>query len=377
MIRTRKSYSDGLKERGLRLACNGNIRKVNDSYYLVRSDSALRSYGVAWDSQSWRCQCRFNSDRHGTCEHIYAVVFARVLNPIEEGEGVCPDCGSNDLIRKGIRNNKSSTAQRYHCSNCGLNFTDRPAFYKMKGNARSIIAAMDLFFKGLSLSKIQDHLRALYGVTISRVGIYNWIRKYIELIDLYASTLHPDVGKNWNADETKLNVNGRHELLWNLLDSTTRFLIASQLTLRRRGKEAKRLIEKAISRARMQPTALTTDGLTSYDTALGEIQPENGKRIKHVANVALKDGANNLIESFHGTLKDRSKVMRGFDNGISAQRFAKGYSNYYNFVRPHLALDGRTPADAAGIGLGNEDNRWMLLIKKAKKQRSRRRQKPS
>jgi len=41
---------------------------------------------------------------------------------------------------------------------------------------------------------------------------------------------------------------------------------------------------------------------------------------------------------------------------------------YYNFIRPHMGLDGRTLADAAGIGVVGE-NRWMeLLIRGTKRQ---------
>lgn len=36
----------------------------------------------------------------------------------------------------------------------------------------------------------------------------------------------------------------------------------------------------------------------------------------------------------------------------------------YNFVKPHMALDGQTPAQAAGVGLGSK-NKWMELLEKA------------
>lgn len=38
-----------------------------------------------------------------------------------------------------------------------------------------------------------------------------------------------------------------------------------------------------------------------------------------------------------------------------------------SFVRPHMALDGQTPAEAAGIDLNLEENRWMQLIRAAKR----------
>lgn len=36
---------------------------------------------------------------------------------------------------------------------------------------------------------------------------------------------------------------------------------------------------------------------------------------------------------------------------------------YYNFVRPHMGLDGATPMEAAGIGIDGE-NKWMGLLKR-------------
>ena len=37
---------------------------------------------------------------------------------------------------------------------------------------------------------------------------------------------------------------------------------------------------------------------------------------------------------------------------------------YYNFVRPHQGLNGKTPAEMAGVGIEGE-NKWLGLIIKA------------
>jgi hypothetical protein len=72
---------------------------------------------------------------------------------------------------------------------------------------------------------------------------------------------------------------------------------------------------------------------------------------------------NNRMERYHGTFKERSKVMRAIkkpDSLIQGQRI------YYDYIRPHMGLDGKTPAEAAGINLDLSENKWESLIKKAK-----------
>lgn len=43
---------------------------------------------------------------------------------------------------------------------------------------------------------------------------------------------------------------------------------------------------------------------------------------------------------------------------------AEGQRIHHNFVKPHEALEGQTPADAAGIGVQGEQ-KWYELLKRA------------
>jgi len=43
-----------------------------------------------------------------------------------------------------------------------------------------------------------------------------------------------------------------------------------------------------------------------------------------------------------------------------------GYQMYHNFLRPHMGLDGKTPAEKCGIKI-NGDNKWITLIQNASK----------
>ncbi len=45
------------------------------------------------------------------------------------------------------------------------------------------------------------------------------------------------------------------------------------------------------------------------------------------------------------------------------------YQIYHNFMRPHEALKGKTPAEACGVEVVG-DNKWITLIQNAKHQTS-------
>lgn len=60
---------------------------------------------------------------------------------------------------------------------------------------------------------------------------------------------------------------------------------------------------------------------------------------------------NNKVERLHNTVKERVKVMRGLHNDETANAFNDGFKAYYNFIRPHQALNGKTPAEVAGVDL--------------------------
>ncbi len=70
------------------------------------------------------------------------------------------------------------------------------------------------------------------------------------------------------------------------------------------------------------------------------------------------------IERWHGTLKQRTKVMRGMQNEGTAQTQADGFNIYYNYIREHSTLKS-TPAEKANIKLHLKNNKLQSLIKQA------------
>ena len=69
--------------------------------------------------------------------------------------------------------------------------------------------------------------------------------------------------------------------------------------------------------------------------------------------------------NLRNTVRERNKTMRGLQNDDTATEFNKGFNAFYNHIRPHQALNGKTPAQAAGIDLKLGRDRWRGMIQKS------------
>ncbi len=84
---------------------------------------------------------------------------------------------------------------------------------------------------------------------------------------------------------------------------------------------------------------------------------------KRVENCGIaKRENNNRIERMNGTLRVRVRVQRGWKTQKTA--LAEGNRIQYNFVKPHMALEGRTPAQIAGLDVKGWKDLLSLAIKK-------------
>ena len=68
------------------------------------------------------------------------------------------------------------------------------------------------------------------------------------------------------------------------------------------------------------------------------------------------------MERINGEIRDREKVTRNLKKTDSP--ILTGFQIYHNFVRPHMGLDGATPAEKAGIEVQGK-NKWLTLIQNA------------
>jgi putative transposase len=235
----------------------------------------------------------------------------------------------------------------------------------MKHNPQAVTTALQLYFSGESLRNTQKSIRLL-GVQVSHQTIYNWIGKYVSLMEKYVDKLKPNVGEIWRADELWLKVKGDMKYLFALMDDETRYLIAQEVADTKLIHDASRLFHKGKEVMGKKPATLITDGLYAYRAAYNkEFFTIKTPRTEHVNTIKLSGNMNNnKMERLNGELRDREKVMRNLKKKNTL--ILAGYQLFHNYFRGHQGLKGKTPAQACGIEILGE-NKWKTLIENAKK----------
>jgi transposase-like protein len=323
------------------------------------------------------CECPDHKYRHLVCKHIFAcqlydAIQTKVSEKEEEGVVKCFYCESKEVVGHGFRETESGKRKRFKCNGCGKTFVENEGFKHLKGSPEMVLTALDLYFKGLSLRKIADHFVQFKQVKVSPSTVLRWTNDYMALISEYVKDLKPEVSARWHADEMMVKAGGKWLYVWNCMDAKTRFILSERVTKSRENIDAQNLFKMAKEKAGKTPEIIITDKLEQYKNAFAKEFLPRGRRFsfrhesKHYAYKGFPDKANNnLIERFHGTMRERNKVQRGLQNLESANRMMRNLTTYYNFLRPHSALNGKTPSEQAGIKLDLKESRWLNLITKS------------
>jgi hemerythrin-like domain-containing protein len=108
-----------------------------------------------------------------------------------------------------------------------------------------------------------------------------------------------------------------------------------------------------------------------YRDAYDPILLANFGKVAHIANVGIMSHmGNHRVGRLHNSMRGREKVMRHLKRANSAEKVFKGYRAYYNFVRPHMALENHTPAEIAAMPVQLGTNKWLDLIRQAARNRN-------
>lgn len=234
-------------------------------------------------------------------------------------------------------------------------------FKRMRYPVHLIITALSMFYLGKnSFRNISLILRTVFNIKVSHTTISNWCTKFAPLFDNMRIRLMPMLDLNsdeWHTDETVVKVAGVKHYLWFIIDSETRFIIGYHLSPRRDSPQAVSLLHEA--RKLGKPLAIVSDRYSAYKVPIKSLFDG----VTHIRVESFKDDIpNNLIECFNKQFKAWYKTKQGFCSFGSANNLISMFVFFFNFIRPHSALDGMTPAQVAGLNLSKKQKREFLLV---------------
>jgi len=284
----------------------------------------------------------------------------------------CNQCDSMEIIKRGFNYGKDYKVQKYQCMSCKNIFSYPDRIPHTHISSEIVSLCIDLYLKGLSYRVIKQQLREQFDLRVNHVTIYNWIQTYVGIIKKYVDKFNPQLSAVWQMDETWIAFKGprivtnRLDLragnwCWICIDTATRFITDMYLANHKTLAEGRKFFARIKASVNAKPEIIATDGNNAYINCMREFYP-NTQHLK-IRSISVKPNTS-FIERFNGTVKNRTKTMRGFFSFYPCQNTLTAFQIYYNFLRPHMALNGKTPAQAAGINIELPE-RWTSLIRKA------------
>jgi len=302
---------------------------------------------------------------------------------METKEIKCPFCNSKEIIKRGlIKTENRDKTQRYGCKTCNNRFVLDNPFFRMRNKDLIITQTMDMYYSGMSFRKIAQHLQRFFPKGISHSTIYRWIIKYVPIMENF--TDEQKIKASWQIQSDEVEFKRRasnkskgikNEFFIDVIDMDSRYIVSSLYSADRKTNTLNKVLGKAKQKTGEQVKVISTDGLNAYPRVIKKtFGMKMNKRHKiastsKVIHQVIKSDSgkfNYKIERFHNTLRERTKIMRGFHGCItSAQTLMKGYEIYYNWIRNNLALEGQTPSQIAVPNVQIENkNGWLELIQR-------------
>jgi putative transposase len=178
--------------------------------------------------------------------------------------------------------------------------------------------------KAISLEGVAELLKKIFGAEVSGEAVRLWVlasKKTISRREILKAT-------TWHADETYIKIKGKGYWLWIVYDKLG--VLSWHISKKRKIKDAKIVLQKALEVAGIKPAKIITDGLKQYCYAIKKVIGWNWKvqKEKHIVSSGI--GRNWYIERLNREIKRRIKWFSTFQSRKGAQAFFGLWFYHFN-----------------------------------------------
>jgi len=226
---------------------------------------------------------------------------------------------------------------------------------------------------GLPARKTAALLFDVHKVKISHQTVLNYLHSVAPIVKPFVDGFAYDLSDQLCGDETYIKVNGRWHYIFFFIDAVKKIILSYRVSPHRDTVTAVSAIDDVLSKLKSLPAnlKLITDGNPIYLLAQHFFREHNiFFDILQVIGLTNNDPISKeyrplkqIIERLNRTFKGNYTATCGFGSQIGSVYFVDLFAAYFNFLRPHSALDGNVPALIPELdSLADMPAKWIKLI---------------
>jgi len=226
---------------------------------------------------------------------------------------------------------------------------------------------------GLPARKTAALMFDVHKVKISHQTILNYLHAVAPIVKPFVDGFAYDLSDQLCGDETYIKVNGKWHYIFFFIDTVKKIILSYRVSPHRDTLTAIDAIDDVLSKLKQFPAnlKLITDGNPIYLLAQHFFR-EHGIFFDIVQVIGLTNNdpvsaefrpLKQIIERLNRTFKGNYSATCGFGSQIGSVYFVDLFAAYFNFLRPHSALDGNVPAVIPELNaLSDMPAKWIKLI---------------
>jgi transposase-like protein len=226
---------------------------------------------------------------------------------------------------------------------------------------------------GLPLRKTAALMFDVHGVKISHQTIANYCNAVAPRVKPFIDHFPYELSDSFCGDETYIKIKGKWNYIFFFFDAVKKIILSYRVQKNRDYQSAIRAINDVLVKLKEIPKNLNliTDGNPIYLLAqIWFAQFGINFDVSQVIGLTNDDEVSKehrplkqIIERLNRTFKGNYKPTTGYGSDYGAVSNVTLFVAYFNFLRPHSALDGNIPAVIPELeGLPNMPAKWLKLI---------------
>ncbi|MDD5677193.1 MAG: DDE-type integrase/transposase/recombinase [Kiritimatiellae bacterium] len=231
---------------------------------------------------------------------------------------------------------------------------------------------------GLSSRMTAHMLKHVFGLNLSYVSVLNYLNQAVVLCHQFNLHYKAPLDQIVAGDETYIHVADRWNFAWFTIGTARRAIHAYHLSDSRGTRNALITLQETTRTLPHHSTIqFVADGNPAYDSAVLTLnQQAKAKNLtpplirRTIIGLANDDTESTeyrafkqIIERLNRTYKFHTRARCGFKNFNGAMALTALFVTYYNFLRPHGALDYKTPVPIDALqGVRTIQGQWTKIL---------------